>query len=74
MESLEYVQGASEKLRHALRELSQRTRQVYLLHRLDNLSHAQIAARLDISVRAVERDIVDAIAHLKRALFPSEKT
>jgi RNA polymerase sigma factor (sigma-70 family) len=72
MESLEYVQGASQKLRHALTELSERTRRVYLLHRLDNLSHAEVASRLGISVRTVERDVVDAIAHLKRALFPSE--
>lgn len=73
MESLEYVQGAADKLRHALKQLPERTRRVYLLHRLENLPHAEVAARLGVSERAVERDVVEAISHLKRALFPSER-
>jgi RNA polymerase sigma factor (sigma-70 family) len=73
MESLEYVQGAADKLRHALKQLPERTRRVYLLHRLENVSHAEVATRLGLSTRTVERDVVEAITHLKRALFPSER-
>jgi RNA polymerase sigma-70 factor (ECF subfamily) len=74
MESLEYVQGATDKLRLALKQLPDRTRRVYLLHRLENLPHAEVAARLGLSPRTVERDVVEAITHLKRALFPSERS
>jgi len=73
MEPLEHVQGATDRLRHALKQLPDRTRRVYLLHRLENLPHAEVASRLGLSARAVERDVIEAITQLKRALFPSER-
>ncbi|MBL8270619.1 RNA polymerase sigma factor [Steroidobacter sp.] len=53
-----------QKLKGGLCELSPRTREVLLLYRIDGLSHAQIAAQLQISVSAVEKHIAKAMLHL----------
>ena len=50
----------------ALEELPPRTRDIFVLARLDRLRHAEIAARLGVSVSAVEKNLVRAIAHLAR--------
>lgn len=54
-----------------LRELPERTRNVFILARLEQMRHAEIARRLGISVSAVEKHIVKALAHLSdRVRFP----
>lgn len=68
-EELVFVQQASEQLRRALWELPPRTREAYLLHRLEGLTHRQVAERLGVTVRTVERNIAAALAHLKNTLF-----
>jgi RNA polymerase sigma factor (sigma-70 family) len=50
----------------ALRELSQRTRDVFMLYRLEHLSHGEIAKLFGISVSAVEKHVAKAVAHLAR--------
>jgi len=52
----------------ALLSLPERTRTVFILRRLEGHRHAQIAARLGISVSAVEKHMVRAIEHLSFAL------
>lgn len=47
-----------------LLELPERTRNVFMLARLEQLRHAEIARRLGISVSAVEKHLVKALAHL----------
>lgn len=44
----------------ALESLGPRTREIFLLHRLDGLKYREIAARLDITVSAVEKHIARA--------------
>ena len=49
-----------EKGMAALESLGPRTREIFLLHRLDGLKYREIAARLDITVSAVEKHIAKA--------------
>lgn len=55
-----------QRLRAGLETLNPRTREVLLLHRVEGYSQAQIAARLSITVSAVEKHIA------KAALFLTE--
>lgn len=47
-----------------LLELPERTRHIFVLARLEHMRHAEIACRLGISVSAVEKHVVKALAHL----------
>lgn len=63
----ERVLLAQESLAQALRalgELSERTRHIYVLHRLEKMRHKEIAELLGLSVSAVEKHIIRALAHL----------
>ena len=48
----------------ALNELSERTRHIYILHRLEKMRQKEIASLLGLSVSAVEKHIIRAVAHL----------
>ncbi|MBY8829153.1 RNA polymerase sigma factor [Hephaestia mangrovi] len=48
----------------ALGELSERTRDVFILSRLENMRHRDIAALHGISVSAVEKHVMKGMAHL----------
>lgn len=48
----------------ALEELGERTRDVFILARLENMQHREIAAIHGISVSAVEKMMMKAMAHL----------
>ncbi len=52
----------------ALQELNTRTREIFMLHRLEQKTYAQIAAAFLISVSAVEKHMIKALAHLARRL------
>jgi RNA polymerase sigma factor (sigma-70 family) len=52
----------------ALGELSERTRDVFILHRLENMRQREIAELFGLSVSAVEKHIIKATAHLLRRL------
>lgn len=52
------------RLECALRRLKPRTREIFLAHRLDGYSYGEIAARTGLSVKAVEKHMSRAIAHL----------
>jgi RNA polymerase sigma factor (sigma-70 family) len=47
-----------------LLELPERTRNAFVLTRLEHMPHVEVARRLGISVSAVEKHIVKALAHL----------
>ncbi|WGS85768.1 sigma-70 family RNA polymerase sigma factor [Methylomonas sp. UP202] len=53
-----------EKLNTILMELPEITRNVFYLHRLEGLSHKEIAKRLTLSVRNSERHVADATHYL----------
>lgn len=57
-----------ERVRDGLARLSPRTREIFLMHRLDDMKYREIAASLGISQSAVEKHIA------KAALFLTEWT
>ncbi|MGH6812580.1 MAG: RNA polymerase sigma factor [Methylocella sp.] len=58
--------GAMElrRLQASLRELPQLCREAFVLNRMEELSHAEIAGRLGVSVRTIDRCMARAWAHL----------
>lgn len=59
---------AYARMVEALQELPERARTIFVLNRFEELSAAQIARRLGVSVSTVEKDMMRAIAHLKARL------
>lgn len=57
-----------QRIHAALKALSPRARTIVILRRFEDMSHAQIAARLNISVSAVEKHLVRSMAVLRDAL------
>lgn len=53
-----------ERLRVGVAQLSPRTREIFLLHRLEGRKYREIAQDLGISQSAVEKHIARAMAHL----------
>ena len=65
------VLEASEMLRvyeAALAKLKPKTRAIFLLHRREGLTYAQIAVEAGLSVSGVEKQMMKAIAHIDREL------
>lgn len=60
LEGRESVEGVIE----ALNELPARTREVFVLCRVEGLRQKAVARRLGVSVSAVEKHMIKAIAHL----------
>jgi len=54
----------------ALDELPPRTRDIFVLARLEKLKQAEIASRMGVSISAVEKHLVRAVAHLSRRFKP----
>ena len=52
------------RLERAIRTVPRRTREIFLAHRLDGMSYAQIAQRTGLSVRQVERHMARTIYRL----------
>jgi RNA polymerase sigma-70 factor (ECF subfamily) len=59
---------AIAELEAALARLRPKTRQVFLLHRLDGVSYERIAAQMGLSIKGVEKHMSKAIAYLDRQL------
>lgn len=53
-----------ERVRQLIGKMSPRTREVFLLHRLEGLKYREVAARLGISQSAVEKHVARAVAFL----------
>lgn len=52
----------------AVRTMPEKTRQVFLMHRIDELSYREIHERLGISMATVEYHMVKALAHLAKVV------
>lgn len=66
-EQLEYEE-IRERYEKALGALSEKQRTVFLMSRIDGLKYHEIAARLDISQKAVEKRMSAALSELKTKL------
>ncbi len=60
---------ALQNLKNALAELDERTQNIFLLSRMEGMQQRDIASRLGVSVSTVEKDILKALTHIRRA-FP----
>lgn len=72
----ERVLLASERLRRALRAIEampDRRREAFLLHRIDGLSYSQIARRMGVGIKAVEKHISSAMLQLVRDMQTEER-
>lgn len=56
------------RLEAAMLKLKPKTREIFMAHRLDGLSYAEIAERTGLSIKGVESQMSKAIAHLDRML------
>jgi len=62
------VQEFDKKLQDSLSELDEKQRTVFLMNRIDDLTYAQIAENLGLSVKAIEKRMSKAMAFLKDRL------
>lgn len=60
------------QLQQAIACLPEKTREIFLLYRADELSYKQIAAQLDISERTVEYHLRQAMLHCRHCLINQE--
>jgi len=58
------------RIEHAIQKLKPITREIFLAHRLDGYSYAEIADQTGLSVKGVEKHMSRAIAHIDRTLSP----
>lgn len=66
-DSLEYEELLQD-VEKIINSLPDRCKQVYLLSREEQLSHKEIASRLQISIKTVENHITIALSHFRRVL------
>ncbi len=64
LEETEYL----ERLKQALEDLSDEQRVTFMMNRVEGLKHREIAERLGISQKAVEKRIYKTIEHLQKKL------
>lgn len=67
-EQLLIERQAIDRLSEAIAKLPAGARRVVRLHKLDGLSHSEVAQRLAISKSAVEKHMAVAMTHLRRLL------
>jgi len=61
-------QEFGKKLENALNSLSEAHRTTFLMNRIEQITYSEIAKRLDISVKTVEKRMSIALKHLYQAL------
>jgi RNA polymerase sigma-70 factor (ECF subfamily) len=62
------VEQMRKRYSELVQSLPPRTREVFLLHRIEGHCYKEIAARLDISVRTVEWHVAQAIVRIAKGL------
>ncbi|MCT4644169.1 MAG: RNA polymerase sigma factor [Carboxylicivirga sp.] len=62
------VKEFDERLQKAIGSLTEKQRVVFLMNRIDGYTYTQIAERLDISVKAVEKRMKTTLSDLKKTI------
>jgi RNA polymerase sigma-70 factor (family 1) len=62
------IKEFDRRLQESLNEMDERNRTVFLMNRIDDLTYAQIAENLGLSVKAVEKRMSKAMGFLKDRL------
>jgi len=62
-----------QELKKALNQLKPKNREIFILHKVEGLTHKEIASHLDISVRAVEDNVKRASMQLRELLENNER-
>lgn len=57
-----------QKLESAIAQLPEKQRTVFLMNRMDKMTYAEIAERLELSVKAVEKRMSQALAKMRKVL------
>lgn len=63
-----YYRELKKKYEYALSKLSEKKRMVFLMNRMDNLTYKEIAERLGITAKAVEKRMKLALHELRQIL------
>ncbi|WP_425645298.1 RNA polymerase sigma factor [Agrobacterium leguminum] len=59
-----------DRLRLVVAELPERTRQIFVLNRIEGLSYAETAERLGVSESSVQKHLAKALSHVMQRLRP----
>lgn len=62
------TQELQNRLEKAIAQLPEKQRTVFLMNRMDELTYAEIAERLGLSVKAIEKRMSQALAELRKIL------
>lgn len=63
-----HLEDTSKVIEHVLASFPENTRSAFLLHKEQGFKYEQVAQILDISISAVEKHLMKALAGLKKAL------
>lgn len=58
----------NERLKKAINGLNEKNRVVFLMNRIDGLTYNEIAKTLDLSVKAIEKRMKNALGDLKKSI------
>lgn len=68
-----YFNETKNQLEEVLARMPSKQREVFLLNRMDGIKYAEIAMRLGISEKAIEKRMKNAVIYLKNHLQPDIK-
>jgi len=60
-------------VRAALEDLAPKCREVFVLNRFDNLSYAEIAVEMNLSVSMIEKYVSQALSHLRNRMVDADR-
>lgn len=72
-ETMAQVEAIRQSYEKGLASMSEKSRTAFLMHRVEGLTHAEIAARLGVGQKAIEKRLRKAWAHLRKVLGSYER-
>ncbi len=62
------MQEYDKRLQRVIADMSEKSRTVFLMNRIDGMTYNEIAESLQVSVKAIEKQMSKALLHLKKNL------